>query len=72
MDPDTYGSAPLLGLNGVVFKSHASASERAIRNGIRLATEAVQHHINDLITQKISEAEQRLTNAARVSATLAA
>jgi glycerol-3-phosphate acyltransferase PlsX len=72
MDPDTYGSAPLLGLNGVVFKSHASASERAISNGIRLATEAVQHHINDLITQKISEAEQRLSNATRVSATLAA
>jgi glycerol-3-phosphate acyltransferase PlsX len=72
MDPDMYGSAPLLGLNGVVFKSHASASERAIRNGIRLAAEAFQHHINDLIIQKVSEAEQRLKDGSTVSATLAA
>lgn len=60
MDPDMYGSAPLLGLNGVVFKSHASASERAIRNGIRLATDAFQHHINDLIVARVAEAHARL------------
>jgi glycerol-3-phosphate acyltransferase PlsX len=60
MDPDMYGSAPLLGLNGVVFKSHASASERAIRNGIRLATDAFQHHINDLIGRQVAEANVRL------------
>jgi glycerol-3-phosphate acyltransferase PlsX len=60
MDPDMYGSAPLLGLNGVVFKSHASASERAIRNGIRLATEAYRHHINDLIVARVAEAHARL------------
>jgi len=60
MDPDMYGSAPLLGLNGVVFKSHASASERAVRNGIRLATEAFQHHINELIGRQIAEAHVRL------------
>lgn len=60
MDPDMYGSAPLLGLNGVVLKSHASASERAICNGIRLAREAFQHHINDLIAQKVADAAPRL------------
>ncbi len=60
MDPDMYGSAPLLGLNGLVFKSHASATERAIRNGIRLATEAHQHHINDRIATQVEEAHLRL------------
>ncbi|MBL9139170.1 MAG: phosphate acyltransferase PlsX [Verrucomicrobiales bacterium] len=60
MDPDMYGSAPLLGLNGVVFKSHAGASEKAIRNGIRLATEAFRHHINDLIVTRAADASQRL------------
>lgn len=60
MDPDMYGSAPLLGVRGVVFKSHASASERAVANGIRLATEAFQHHVNDLIVQRIAEADRRL------------
>ncbi|MGE3308788.1 MAG: phosphate acyltransferase PlsX [Limisphaerales bacterium] len=60
MDPDMYGSAPLLGLNGLVFKSHASATDRAIRNGIRLATEAYQHHINDRIVDSVNAAHLRL------------
>lgn len=60
MDPDMYGSAPFLGVNGVVFKSHASASERAVRNGIRLATEAFQHHVNEVIARRVAEAHQRL------------
>jgi len=60
MDPDMYGSAPLLGLNGLVFKSHASATERAIRNGIRLATEAHQHRINDQIVASVDVALQKL------------
>ena len=60
MDPDMYGSAPLLGLNGLVFKSHASATERAIRNGIRLATEAHQHRINDQIVLSVDDAIQKL------------
>lgn len=67
MDPDMYGSAPLLGLNGVVFKSHAGASEKAIRNGIRLATEAFCHHINDLIVAKAADANQRLAAASTSS-----
>lgn len=62
MDPDMYGSAPLLGVNGVVFKSHAAASERAIQNGIRLATEAFQHHVNDVIVTRVADAEKRLAS----------
>lgn len=69
MDPDMYGSAPLLGLNGVVFKAHASATERAVRNGIRLATQAVQHQINDRIAAGIAEAARRLGPGTLVSAT---
>src|SRR6185295_3862876 len=39
MDPDTYGGAPLLGLNGIVLKAHGSARERAIMNAVRVASE---------------------------------
>lgn len=69
MDPDMYGSAPLLGVGGVVFKSHASASQRAIANGIRLATETFQHHVNDVIEEQVALAHQRLgiTSAAPAS-----
>ena len=49
MDPEGYGGAPLLGFNGTVMKAHGSARERAIANAIRVTTENIQHHVNDLI-----------------------
>lgn len=54
MDPDVYGGAPLLGLNGNVIKAHGSARERSIMNAIRVAGEAVEHKINDLIVRQIA------------------
>src|SRR5438105_10677962 len=68
MDPEAYGGAPLLGLNGNVIKAHGSARERAIMNAIRVSTEAIQHHINEMIQQEVSQANQRLAHA-RVPAT---
>jgi glycerol-3-phosphate acyltransferase PlsX len=63
MDPDAYGGAPLLGLNGNVMKAHGSARERAIMNAIRLSTEAVQNQINQLIRDEIACANDRLAAA---------
>ncbi len=54
MDPEVHGGAPLLGLNGIVMKSHGSARERAIMNAIRVATEAVRHQINQVICREIA------------------
>ena len=63
MDPDAYGGAPLLGINGNVMKAHGSARDRAIMNAIRLSTEAVQHRINQTIQEEIESANQRLAVA---------
>lgn len=63
MDPDAYGGAPLLGLNGTITKAHGSARERAIMNAIRLATEAVQSQINETIRQEVAEANARVAEA---------
>jgi glycerol-3-phosphate acyltransferase PlsX len=60
MDPDAYGGAPLLGLNGNVIKAHGAARERAIMNAIRVSIEAIEHHINDMIQQEVLQASQRL------------
>jgi phosphate acyltransferase len=60
MDPDAYGGAPLLGLNGTVMKAHGSASDRAIMNAIRVSTEAVQHHINQIIRDEVAQANERV------------
>lgn len=63
-DPDTRGGAPLLGLNGVVFKAHGSARERAIMNGIGQAVLAAEHHITDIIRSAAALANNRVEGAA--------
>jgi glycerol-3-phosphate acyltransferase PlsX len=41
LDPDTYGGAILLGVDGVCIISHGSSSARAMLNGIKVAKEMV-------------------------------
>jgi len=60
MDPDASGGAPLLGLNGVVMKCHASASARAIANAMRVCAEAVEHNVNQSILDEIAQANDRV------------
>lgn len=60
MDPDTYGGAPLLGLNGHVIKSHGSARAKAISNAVRFTTQAIQHQLNQLITEEVARAHERI------------
>ena len=64
MDPDIYGGAPLLGFNGLVFKAHASARERAISSAVRVTAEAVQHRVNEIIARDIARANEKLEAAA--------
>jgi len=61
MDPEVYGGAVLLGLNGIVVKAHGSSRERAIMNAIRVASEEIRHGMNEIIANKIATANQRLT-----------
>ena len=60
MDPEAYGGAPLLGFNGAVMKAHGSARERAIASAIRVATETLQHRINQIIAEHIARANELL------------
>lgn len=60
MDPEVYGGAPLLGFNGMVFKAHGSARERAIASALRVTAEAVQHRVNEIIAREITHANQKL------------
>lgn len=63
MDPEVYGGAVLLGLNGIVVKTHGSSRERAFMNSIRVAAEEVRHDLNRLILREIAQANQRLAVA---------
>jgi glycerol-3-phosphate acyltransferase PlsX len=69
MDPEVYGGAPLLGFNGTVMKAHGSARERAIASAIRVATETVQHRVNQIIAQEIARANERLASTEMVGST---
>lgn len=68
MNPDAYGGAPILGLNGNVIKAHGSAREHAIASAIRVAAESVRHHINDLIVQEIARIQDVLGSRAEAPA----
>jgi glycerol-3-phosphate acyltransferase PlsX len=68
MDPELYGGAALLGFNGAVLKAHGSARERAISSAIRVTTENLQHHVNQLIAKEIAGANERLAASAPAAA----
>ncbi|MEO6651818.1 MAG: phosphate acyltransferase PlsX [Ilumatobacteraceae bacterium] len=54
LDPETYGGAMLLGVDGVCIISHGSSSERAIVNAINVAKEMVEADVVGAISAAIS------------------
>lgn len=60
MDPDAYGGAPLLGLNGDVVIAHGSAQSHSIQNAIRMTTETFAHKINARIVAEVARANEIL------------
>lgn len=54
MDYKEHGGAPLLGLSGLVVKSHGSADGNAIKNAVRQARLAMQNRLVESISNEIS------------------
>lgn len=52
-DPAQYGGAPLLGVRGTCIIGHGASNATAVFNGIRVATESVLHHVNQMIVEEI-------------------
>ncbi len=53
MNPDRFGGAPLLGINGGCIVGHGSSNERAIKNGILAASSYARSGIIDDIKNNI-------------------
>lgn len=51
VDYDEAGGAPMLGINGVVFKAHGRAKAKAIKNAIRVTYEAVKEDLVGCISK---------------------
>ncbi|GGG81094.1 phosphate acyltransferase PlsX [Paenibacillus radicis (ex Gao et al. 2016)] len=54
MDYKEHGSAPLLGLNGLVMKCHGSSDALAVRSAVRQARTAIQGQLTESIAAEIS------------------
>jgi glycerol-3-phosphate acyltransferase PlsX len=63
LDPEVYGGAVLLGLNGIVVKAHGSSKAPAIASAIGLAVEEIAHGVNQIISRQITHANERLATA---------
>jgi phosphate acyltransferase len=55
IDPRRYNGATLVGLKGVVVKSHGGADAFAFANALRRAAAEVEHGVLEKIAQRISE-----------------
>lgn len=63
LDPEVYGGAVVLGLNGVVIKAHGSSRARAIANALRVAAQEIKHDLNKTLAAQIARANAALTAA---------
>lgn len=54
MNPDQYNGATLLGLKGIVIKSHGAANEAAFKAAIERAVQAVDKQVPERITARLN------------------
>lgn len=60
IDPDEYGGAVLLGINGICVKAHGASSPKALKNAIRVATEFVEGQFNEHIVEEMRKLHAKL------------
>lgn len=54
LDPDSYGAAPLLGVNGLAFIAHGKSSAAAIEKALALAARSVSEELTPQLSTAIS------------------
>jgi glycerol-3-phosphate acyltransferase PlsX len=59
-NPETYGAASLLGLNGVVLKSHGSSTHRAIRSAVGIAVSMAGQEATRTCHERINLANEKI------------
>lgn len=63
MDPRMHNGAMLVGLNGVVVKSHGSTDSIGFANAIKVAISLVENKINEQITDELKSAAEAVKAA---------
>ena len=60
LDPNNHNGAVFLGLNGVVVKSHGSATAKGVANAVEVAARLLEDDITNRITQDLTELNETL------------
>jgi phosphate acyltransferase len=68
LDPDTYGGAYLLGLNGIAVIAHGNSSSRAIANAIELAARGAEHNVVGRLAERLPNRRNAVLTSARSQA----
>lgn len=68
VDHRRYNGAALLGLRGLVFKSHGSADAFAFRNALERAYDASRNQLLERVKTRIAHAEPLMASATKASA----
>jgi phosphate acyltransferase len=63
IDPRMHNGAMLVGLNGVVVKSHGSTDHLGFANAIKVAISLIENKINQRITEELKSAGAAIINA---------
>ncbi len=63
LDPNNHNGAVFLGLNGVVVKSHGSATPKGVANAVKVAARLVEESITERITEDLQSFEDSLATA---------
>ena len=58
LDPDTYGGAYLLGLNGLAVIAHGNSGRTAVANAIRLAARGAEHGVVARLAERLPQPER--------------
>ena len=58
-NPDEYGGAMLLGVNGICIKAHGRSSANAIRAAIGIAADAVTRRVNNFIIEEVQLSHEK-------------
>ena len=67
LDPNNHNGAVFLGLNGIVVKSHGSASAKGVANAIGVASKLVAQDITRRITEDLDQFPGHLTARANAA-----
>ena len=54
LDPDAYGGAPLLGVDGVCIIGHGSSGAEAIANGVAATARAIRGDLTGTIARAVA------------------